>query len=371
MCSADPRPLAGASRHCTGSWVVPDPATDPDRFLSRVERLIDETGADVVLPMTDVSAPVLLRLRRTRPSVLLPFPDAGAYEAISDKATLSLTATRLGVPVPLQRLVTEPEGARDAGLELAAEVGYPIVLKPARSVVQVHGQQRKLAVTIADSAGALDSLLHRYPEEAYPLLIQEHIDGPGLGAFMLCREGRTLATFGHRRLREKPPTGGVSVYRESVPLRDDVRGFSERIMEHFEWSGVAMVEFKEKTSTGTPYLMEVNGRFWGSLQLAIDAGVDFPGLLIRAASGEQVEPVSAYRSGIRSRWLWGDVDHLIAVLRASPAARAAHPELSGRLRAVARFLIPWRPGDRWEVLRWSDPKPFFRESAEWFRSLRS
>ena len=130
-----------------------------------------------------------------------------------------------------------------------------------------------------------------------------------------------------------------------------------------------MVEFKQDAATGTPYLMEVNGRLWGSLQLGIDANVDSPELLLRLACGESVEPPAGYRLGIRSRWLWGELDHVLGILRAPRGYRREHPDLPTRVGALARFLIPWRPGDRLEVLRFSDPKPFLRESAAWFRAL--
>ena len=200
--------------------------------------------------------------------------------------------------------------------------------------------------------------------------MQERIFGSGLGVFLLAWEGRTLAAFAHRRIREKPPPGGVSVYRESVAVAPELRTYSERLLERYRWRGAAMVEFKEDARTGTPYLMEVNGRFWGSLQLAIDAGVDFPAILVAAALGEPRPAIGAFREGIRCRWLWGDVDHLIWMLRAPRHIRVAHPDLPGRLGALARFLVPWRPGDRFEVLRTTDPGPFLRESANWFRSVR-
>ena len=130
-----------------------------------------------------------------------------------------------------------------------------------------------------------------------------------------------------------------------------------------------MVEFKEDTATGTPYLMEVNGRFWGSLQLGIDADVDFPEILVRLACGEAVEPPASYRPGIRSRWLWGELDHLMWILRAPWGYRRGNSDLPSRLGALSSFLVPWRPGDHLEVLRFSDPRPFFRESAAWFRAL--
>ncbi len=109
--------------------------------------------------------------------------------------------------------------------------------------------------------------------------------GPGVGVFLLLWEGKLRAAFAHRRLREKPPSGGVSVYRESIALDPVLLERSRRLLESFGWQGVAMVEYKIDERTGTPILMEINGRFWGSLQLAVDAGVDFPRLLIECAEG--------------------------------------------------------------------------------------
>jgi hypothetical protein len=111
--------------------------------------------------------------------------------------------------------------------------------------------------------------------------------------------------------------------------------------------------------------MEINGRFWGSLQLAIDSGVNFPLLLMEAAEGRNPDPVTTYRNGVRSRWWWGDVDQLIARLRHSAAELELPPGAKGKLAALVEFLALWRPGDRNEVLRVRDPVPFLRESLDW------
>jgi predicted ATP-grasp superfamily ATP-dependent carboligase len=174
-----------------------------------------------------------------------------------------------------------------------------------------------------------------------------------------------LAVFAHRRLREKPPAGGVSVYRESIPADPVLVQSSVALLQHFQWRGVAMVEYKVDESSGTPYLMEINGRFWGSLQLAIDAGVDFPTLLVRAAAGEHVASVTSYRVGVRSRWWWGDVDHLLARLRHSPRTLALPPGAPGRFRTFLQFMRLWSPPDRNEILRARDPVPFLHETLEW------
>ncbi|MGI9078335.1 MAG: ATP-grasp domain-containing protein, partial [Gemmatimonadaceae bacterium] len=131
--------------------------------------------------------------------------------------------------------------------------------------------------------------------------------------------------------------------------------------------GVAMIEYKEDATSGIPYLMEINGRFWGSLQLAIDSGVDFPALLIRAAMGDRPDPVLDYKIGVRSRWWWGDVDHLIARLRHSAASLALPNGAPSRLGALREFLTLWRPGDRNEILRLRDPMPFMFETGEWLK----
>jgi len=141
-------------------------------------------------------------------------------------------------------------------------------------------------------------------------------------------------------------------------------------MARLEWTGVAMVEFKQDARTSRYYLMEVNPRFWGSLQLAIDAGADFPWHLVRLALGEKVAPSHRWRVGVRSRWEWGEVDYLLARLTKSRARLDLPEDAPGLLRAIGQSMLPWRPGQRGSVFRVRDPVPFIRESRSWFRGLR-
>jgi predicted ATP-grasp superfamily ATP-dependent carboligase len=162
-------------------------------------------------------------------------------------------------------------------------------------------------------------------------------------------------------LREKPPEGGVSVYRESIALDGELAAAGRRLLEALNWQGVAMIECKRDETTGRHVLMEVNGRLWGSLQLAIDAGVDFPRLLVACALGQRPPAVTQYRVGVRSRWFWGDVDHLYLQLRngGGPA---------GKLAAVRDFV---RVGlRREEIWRWRDPAPFLLETLQQFGIAR-
>lgn len=362
--SATGRSLAGSSRHAAAEHAAPAPLADPGGFGAEVERIVRAERAEVLLPVTEAALLALLPRRRGLEPCRIPFPDLERVRAVSDKARVVAAAAAAGIAVPEQVALRSPGelAALDPG-----SLSYPLVAKPARSVIEGAGGRLKLGVLHVSSAEALEAAVRPLPEAAYPLLLQRRVVGPGVGVFLLRWRGELVAAFAHRRIREKPPSGGVSVYRESVALDPGLLARSRALLERFGWEGVAMIEYKLDAATGTPYLMEINGRFWGSLQLAVDAGVDFPALLVSLALGKRPEPVLSYRVGVRSRWWLGDLDHLLARLRRSPSDLALPPGSPGRLRAALDFLTLWRPGDRSEIFRWSDPRPGLREALQWLQ----
>jgi predicted ATP-grasp superfamily ATP-dependent carboligase len=278
---------------------------------------------------------------------------------LANKCTLMKLAGTLKIPVPQTWYADSP-----AGLPLALEeLPYPLVLKPEKSWLFQQGQWCRASVHIAATPLEARQLLTADPAfQAHPFLLQEHVEGHGAGVFALYDSGKPLAFFAHRRLREKPPEGGVSVLSESVDVDPLQEQFARMLLEHAGWHGIAMVEYRV-TPDGTPYLMEVNTRFWGSLQLAIDAGVDFPYLLYQLACGKQPDPVQAYKTGIRLRWLLGDLDHLYLVLRDNRYS------IAGKLRSVLQFLRPSPFRTRHEVNRWNDLEPFWHELKTYIRDL--
>lgn len=360
VCSARRRSLAGASRFVATGTQVADPLATPGRFASDVAALVRQRQVEVVIP---VAEPALLALLAARDAIdaAIPFPSLDAFSRISDKALLLRRAASLGIAVPSQHVAE----SLDETLALADALRYPVVLKPARSVGEADGARAKLGVSHAADADALRAHARAYPRAAFPLLLQQRIVGPGIGIFLLVWEGRTVATFAHRRRLEKPPSGGVSVDRESTVADPSLVRQSRALLDAFGWSGVAMVEYKIDAATGASYLMEVNGRFWGSLQLAVDAGVDFPALLVALARGEHVPAVSSWEVGVRSLWEWGCVDHVLARLRHGARALALPEGTPSLARTVGGLLGPSGGPRRGEVFRAGDPRPFLRESMDW------
>ena len=183
---------------------------------------------------------------------------------------------------------------------------------------------------------------------------------------MCYQNGNPVAAFSHKRIREKPPSGGVSVFRESAPLDPLALEFSEKLLDVLNWNGIAMVEFKIDERDNRPKLMEINGRFWGSLQLAIDAGVDFPALLVKSIT-DTIPKNYEYRVGVKTRWLWGDIDALLLRLLKSNGTLQLPPNSPNKLRYLMDFMKLWVPGQHYEVLNLSDIRPWLFESYQWIK----
>ena len=79
--------------------------------------------------------------------------------------------------------------------------------------------------------------------------------------------------------------------------------------------------------------------------------------------GRPVTPRSEYAVGIRSHWLIGDLQHLVRVMKGRPSEFPG--EFPTRRRMLLDLVRPSGVPTRQEVLRWSDPKPFVYECANY------
>ena len=353
-------PLAAWSRYCRGQFYVKG---DTPADFARLRRQAEAVGVDWVLPMTE-RACVLCNVEREAweqaGMQIACAPDATLEQAFDKAATIE-QALRCGVSIPETRLPDSLEAAREA----AREVGYPCVIKPRFSFTWdgatflPHHDCAHVA-----QPDQLDAQVLRRHQAGHWPLVQGYVPGVGKGVFALCDHGRVVAWFAHERLREIRPTGSGSSLRRAIPLAPRLREPAERILGALRWHGPAMVEFRDD-GIHPPRLMEINGRFWTSLELAIQSGVDFPKLWLDILSGRPVKPVSTYRTDVTLRWLWGDMKHLMFVLAGRPNGYTGpFPSLGRGLRSV----FGRQPkGTRAEIWQSADPWPAL---AEWLQGAR-
>ncbi len=354
--AAAARSLAGASRFSSSEHAIGDPASDPRHWSEGLARVAREVRANLLFPISEVGLGTIYAYQ-VDSSWPVVCPPREAYQAATDKHALLERAASLGIAVPRTLLFEDP----DALVALPDPFRYPVVVKARRSRFLVDGRWRSGGVELVRSAGEL-ATARAAPGLRGGLLLQEFVAGHGEGVFLLASQGRTLVRFAHRRLREKPPTGGVSVLSESIDPEPELLRQSERLLAELGWTGVAMVEFR-RAPDGRPVLMEINPRPWGSLQLAAHAGVDFPSLMVALFRGEAIPAVEA-RAGVRMRWLLGDIDHLYISLRRSDVRKITGKSVPGLLRD---FLLSFVDGSKSDVLDVKDWRPFWRELMSWIR----
>lgn len=360
------RSLASSSKYCVSHVTYPSPLRQHRRFCDVLSHLVRQHHIDVLIPITDVTSH-LVALHKTElsSSVRLPIPDFAAFDFVSDKWKLLERARQIGIAIPRTQFVQGPEDLRG----VLGELRYPVVVKPARSRILTERGWVRTQVRYAGSEAELARLYRETEDLQFPSLLQDRIVGVGMGLFLLFDRGNLVTAFSHRRLREKPPSGGVSTLRESIPVDESLKSQAVELFRPLGWHGVAMVEYKVDRGTGEPVLMEVNGRFWGSLQLAIDAGMDFPYLLYRLAVGESVQAPESYKVGVTSRWLLGDLDHALARLFKKDRELDLPEGFPSRLTTAVEFAKFYRPGLRYEPLSLTDPRPFLHELSAYVRDL--
>ena len=353
---------AGWSRAASGSFVYPAPQHAVQDFVARIVKEVQKASDTLVLPMTERTTIPLSTCREeifaAGGRLVLP-----AHETVLrafDKQQTTDLARSLGIAVPRTTLISN----RSEAQQFAVAGYYPVVLK-ARSSEELSVDGRVLstgAPTYARNAEEFLTCCEEMNRRCSAILAQEFVAGTGAGYFALMHEGELRAEFAHRRIRDVRPTGSGSAYRESVLPDARIRESSLKILHALKWHGVAMVEFRQRPD-GTPVFLEVNGRFWNSLPLAIYAGVNFPGLLAEMAARGDIQQQSGYRVGVRCRWLLGDLRHVLEVWRGAPKGYPV--EFPSRLRALMDFLTPVA-GTYHDNFNLNDPLPGLGDWLDFF-----
>jgi predicted ATP-grasp superfamily ATP-dependent carboligase/thioredoxin reductase len=353
---------AFASRWCGSAAILPDFAAHEDAFLDALLALCGARRPRVLIPSHDGSIEALRQRRAELEQVAgLALASERALAIAMDKPRTLQAARELGLRVPHGVLVDEAAQLPGA----LAEVGLPAVIKPARP--WARGRQggvrlNAIAATTHDAArAAIEAIL----ASGVGAILQEWLPGEREAVSFLYADGRVWARFAQRTTRAVPPLGGSSVARESIPLPADIATEAERLVCALELEGYSEVEFR-RDARGRAALMEINPRLSATVELAVRAGVPFPGLLHSWASGERLREHDGYRSGVHMRWLGGDLSWLKKVL-----ATQGQPDSPARGRAVGAFLADFARPCGYDYLDVRDPRPALVASTGAVRRLRT
>lgn len=274
------------SRYCQEKTVYPDPSAKEGKFVAFLRDYVHQNKIDVLLPIGyKCNVAVSKHKNSISKYVHLAISDYDQMLTAADKSKTMAFAEAIGIKIPkIYRTIDEIEN-------------YPVVLK---------GTEGSGVVNYVNSPQELAAM------DRENTLIQEYIPGQGYGFYGLFHHGEPRAIFMHRRRREFPVTGGASTAAESY-YDDDLKDQGVRLLKALKWHGVAMVEMKRDQRDGDYKLMEINPKFWGSLDLSIEAGVNFPYLAALMAFQGDIDPVFHYNIAQRFCWPFPqDLLHLLA-----------------------------------------------------------
>ena len=280
-------------------------ASSSPEFGSEIQKLADSVNAAIAFPTSDAA------LHALSPS----------SDMLMNKRSLDVAAAAVGLATPSTQAFSSHEDLR----RLASEIAFPIIVKPESKRPGEPPAQRVLAESDIEDV------------EIESGIIQPFVNGPTQAMAGFMHQGRTIATVQQRYIRTYPPSAGTASYA----VTEDVD--QERLERLAALLGNTDGIFQAQFVGGM--LIDLNLRAYGSMPLALAAGVNLPDLALRVAAGDQ-PPFQTARTGVRYRWIDGDIRSTFHSLDGGFSTKAT---------ALAQ-LLP-RPNTCHSIASMGDPAP--------------
>ncbi len=328
----DGRGLASSSRACARRHPVPAAHQDQPAFLAAVAQAVREGGYEVVFGAGEAEVLTLSEHREAVPAVV---PHAGHQSVLEalDKARLAEAAVACGFRVP-----------RSLAADTLSDETQPVVVK-----ARMHarpgqaGAPPRIDTNVVFGATATRRRVGQIADLGGEAEVQEFLDGYLLAySAVTAADGRQVAQSMQVASRVWPPGAGASCRAVSLPVDPELSGRAGALFAALGWFGLAELQFIVPAD-GIARLIDFNGRFYGSLALAVRAGANLPAAWAALATGRDVEPVTA-GGGVRYSWWEGDLRRALVERRGGVAR-----DVAGALRAGV--------GAVHSVGRWRDPAP--------------
>lgn len=324
------------SKYISQKVIYPDPRKKPQKFKEFILDWTKNNPNSFIIPVRDDTTEICSKNKQELEKFVgLLIPDNQQFELARNKYKTIEIARKLRIPHPKTYLPKPGEDIQD----IKKEITPPFLIKP-----KISSGSR--GIVYINNWDEFESNYKKITRHFGIPMLQEFIpQGGGFGVSLLLRKGEVYAKFTHKRIREYPISGGPSTLREGV-THPEMEEYAMQLMQNLHWSGVAMVEFRLDSRDGVPKLMEINPRFWGSLQTAVYSGVDFPHLLYLLGQEDNCLKKMEYQVGKRVRWLlMGDILWFLSA-----------PKTFANVTDFFRF---WAKNTSYEIFNWQDLGPVY------------
>ena len=260
--------------------------TSEANWLKIINDEIEKHNIAVVVPIAENEIRFFINKKHeiSKTAQIIPLPKLEDFETAIDKHKLSVFLKTHLIPHPRSVYIKDPIDFQ----KVSPSLNFPILVKP------LHEKGGDGIVKFNSS-----ETFEAYLQSSKELFIQEYINGYDIDCSVLCLDGKVL-TYTIQK-------GYLPGHNEYVPhlgfnfLKNDaVIEVVKKAMTKLNWTGLAHIDLRYDDDKNDYKIIEINARFWGSLEASKVAGTNFSDLVIQMALGKAVtyqeyEPIDYLR----------------------------------------------------------------------------
>jgi predicted ATP-grasp superfamily ATP-dependent carboligase len=335
--------MAAWSRATERRITLPDAGASPEHFVDELADHVASGAWDVLVPGSEASLrPISTARGKLEPHIALGLPPHTVVLGSLDKLVLHRTAVEVGLAAPASISCENRSGA----LAAAEELGFPVIVKPARSFrAASDGSLEQKGPVIVREQRELDAAVRRVGE---PLTVQQFVSDPRIVSCAGVRLPEGLAGFTVAQYtRTSPPGVGSAAFATTVQPPDGVRARVEDLLTQIGWEGMFELELLDQ-GEGRFGAIDLNPRPFGWLSLAIGAGANLPAIWCDHVLRRHTAAATDAAPGYHYRWEEGELKYVVRHAR----------------RLDRRALAPLRPQRNviHACFELRDPAPFLAQS---------
>jgi predicted ATP-grasp superfamily ATP-dependent carboligase len=332
----EPGVYAARSRATAGTVLVPDPKVDGVGFVREVAAAARRLSVRAVLPGGESYLLALAGRESDFASIALGVPPRESVERATDKALLPEFAAAAGLRTPPTVKVGRGDGEKLGG------VGFPAIVKPRRNWVRSPREtvptaysMRYYPVRCVSSEEQAEEALGNLPGGEG--LVQPHIPGQLVSVAGVSWEGKLYCALHQAAIRIWPPLCGGSAYAQTIPPDAELERGVGSLLRAIGWSGLFQAQFV-RSPEGEHYLIDLNPRVYGTLALAVAAGMNLPVVWADFLLARRPN-IDGYRAGVGFRNEENDARALVRMLMKGECQRALQGFVPRRGTTHAMFSM--------------------------------
>ena len=252
--------------------------TSDKEWLEIISKEVKDQNISIIIPIAEDAIGFFINNSHDLPNSVkvIPLPEIGNFEIAINKHKLSRFLNEHDLPHPKYQYFSSFESYSNEEFDLQ----FPVLIKPldekgGYGIVKFKGQKE------------LDKYLNKHSNFS-ELFIQEYIEGYDIDCSVLCLNGKILT-----HTIQKGKLSGHNSFAPQLSfdfLRNDtLLDVVAKLMQELDWSGVAHIDLRYDENKNDYKIIEINARFWGSVEGSRFAGINFPELAVQLAMNNAIE----------------------------------------------------------------------------------